>query len=1098
MLKNILLSALCMLQFSSLFGQTPEVKKFAPATYQGGYQTWDMIQDKSGIMYISDNFGIFQYDGKYWKKYLLKDKDIAFGLAIHDDTLFVGSNEIGYLGYDSTKASRQFFSLTDRIPKVHRKIKTIRKINQLKDGLVFRDWYDKLLFYQNKQFTYVDAYDSTHYLKSELPKGLTKKTPRRILYFNHNIHVLIKNTLFAWNGKSFSKSTKLDQLTNLVNLSRIIDYRQDTLLALDAKNNQLNWIYTKAGKAVGQAIYKTALDSTFAKEKANQTIYYIRVLHNGLVALTIKYKGLYILDKAGNIVRHVLPQQDVPTRLIYNFKEDNEGNIWTLGEKGVGQIYNNSAVTYWDKRHGFEGHILSFTHYQNKLYVGSMQGVFYKQSNEHFVKLKGANNEAWRFLKHQGKLYTAQGDGVYEIQGNEMKKLVSQQYVQTLSAIRGHSNKFLLGTYNAGIYLVENNNGKWTKQKIKGNNPKDNVFDLREDKDGSFWIYNLNKGIFRVWFNEAKDSITKKILYTKKDGLPENTDNYAYPLQSGELVFCTLHGAYTFDKNTQRFKPHPTLYKHLNHETFLLYETPTGKIFAQVKNKGKLQMVLLQKTNNGYETNHQAFKNVKPSLESISAIWLPSERLVIAKNGQMVVYDPRWQSKGNRQYNTIIRKVLSNDSLLFTHNNLQEITLTYQNNTLRFEYASLAYEASEKNLFQFRLDGFQEHWSKWNTEQNTNFTNLPEGTYTFRVRAKNVYGIIGKEATFRFKILAPWYRTWWMYAVYISLGVLLVWLAIYLNSRRLVRQKEVLENKVKERTIELQQKQEEITAQHEELQQQHEEITTQRDFIEEKNQQLFQKNLQVKKSIEAAKIIQDAILPFDDRMQRIFKNYFVLFRPRDIVSGDFYWADASKTDPNIKLMAAIDCTGHGVPGAFMSMISYTLLNEIVHQHKITQPAQVLENLRKELRHALKREKTGNQSGMDVALCNIQYQSDDSVKIVFAGAKRPMFYFDTTAQTFNEIKGSRISIGVIPRGDQFFEEHELVLHKGDLIFLTTDGYGDQNNAARKSFGSHKLKKLLASNAQLPLAEQQQILEQQLDDYMVNTTQRDDILIVGIKL
>jgi serine phosphatase RsbU (regulator of sigma subunit) len=180
------------------------------------------------------------------------------------------------------------------------------------------------------------------------------------------------------------------------------------------------------------------------------------------------------------------------------------------------------------------------------------------------------------------------------------------------------------------------------------------------------------------------------------------------------------------------------------------------------------------------------------------------------------------------------------------------------------------------------------------------------------------------------------------------------------------------------------------------------------------------------------------------------------------------------------------------------MIGYSLLNEIVHQQGVTQPRQILEKLRSELKHSLQKEKTKNQSGMDIALCKVNYQQDKSVKVVFAGARRPMYYFRAATQEFDEIKGNRISIGIMTKKTQPFQEQEITLQVGDVIYLTTDGYIDQNNAVRKSFGSNNLKKLLASNATLPLTKQKQILESQLDKYMENTTQRDDILIVGVKL
>lgn len=319
-------------------------------------------------------------------------------------------------------------------------------------------------------------------------------------------------------------------------------------------------------------------------------------------------------------------------------------------------------------------------------------------------------------------------------------------------------------------------------------------------------------------------------------------------------------------------------------------------------------------------------------------------------------------------------------------------------------------------------------------------------------------------------------------------------------NRELTQQKDEIQRQHDE--IELQRdniqlQKNEIEYQKDEIEGQKDEIERQKDVLEKTNEIIRRKNQDITSSIRYAQTIQQAILPFGQRMDQVLDDYFVLYRPKDIVSGDFYWLSGSIE--NKLLMAAVDCTGHGVPGAFMSMIGYTLLNEIVNDQELTQPARILEELHKLTRIALRQESQANADGMDLCLCMIEPIDDTQVQITFAGAKRPLYYIIPGNNELLEIKGSRKSIG----GGKHFENPEFtqqafVVPKGTVIYLTTDGMIDQNNEQRKKFGTVRFKELLQNCASLPLATQKERLNDALDQHQVGTDQRDDITVWAIKI
>lgn len=220
-----------------------------------------------------------------------------------------------------------------------------------------------------------------------------------------------------------------------------------------------------------------------------------------------------------------------------------------------------------------------------------------------------------------------------------------------------------------------------------------------------------------------------------------------------------------------------------------------------------------------------------------------------------------------------------------------------------------------------------------------------------------------------------------------------------------------------------------------------------------------------------------------------------------MVSGDFYWfaqlsQEGSGLPADLSFMAVVDCTGHGVPGAFMSIIGSTLLNEIVNQKQITDPAEILEHLHQGVRLAVEKAEGINTAGMDVCLCQFERGEGNQVRILFSGAKRDLLYLRPGTDQVEKLAANRRSIG--SDSSTPFTTQELVLESGSRLYFTTDGYADQNNVAREKFGSTVLYKLLGQICEKPLADQGQQLEAALDNHQQESEQRDDITIVAIKL
>jgi serine phosphatase RsbU (regulator of sigma subunit) len=343
----------------------------------------------------------------------------------------------------------------------------------------------------------------------------------------------------------------------------------------------------------------------------------------------------------------------------------------------------------------------------------------------------------------------------------------------------------------------------------------------------------------------------------------------------------------------------------------------------------------------------------------------------------------------------------------------------------------------------------------------------------------------------------------------------------------LQEQNSALEEGVKERTHQLQNAYSEIEVQNEELKQQQEELLATNEALAQKNLTIQEQNLvlenktqtiadqklilentfqdlqkttdRLNANIRYAQKVQQVILPTKNILNSFFAEHFILYLPKDIVSGDFYWfttLNNAQESMTRAIFVLADCTGHGVAGAFMSMVGNTLLYETIETQKITNPSEILHNLHKLVQKALHQKDGQNRDGMDISVCLLEKQADTTVKTTFAGAKTSILY--TAKDNLVKKSGDRIFIGGEFQHTDQFTNHSFVLNQGEILYLYSDGYADQNDHLRNRLGSVVFTNILAQNKHLPLQQQQEQLLKALQTHQRTESQRDDITVVGLRL
>ena len=253
------------------------------------------------------------------------------------------------------------------------------------------------------------------------------------------------------------------------------------------------------------------------------------------------------------------------------------------------------------------------------------------------------------------------------------------------------------------------------------------------------------------------------------------------------------------------------------------------------------------------------------------------------------------------------------------------------------------------------------------------------------------------------------------------------------------------------------------------------------------------KHKEIIDSVNYAKRIQEAILPTRAEISNRLPTSFILFKPRDIVSGDFYWF-SNKDGKSI--IAAVDCTGHGVPGAFMSMIGNTLLNQIVDEKGVTEPHRILQLLNEEINNSLKQTQAESESrdGMDVAICSF---NSEKTELNYAGAMRPLYFVRNNELV--ETRASKFAIGGRDYDEnKVFVDHSFSLQKGDTIYISTDGFADQFSPADKKLMTKKFKEILLSIQDKTMEEQKDHLDEFIENWKGSLEQTDDILVIGIRV
>lgn len=664
------------------------------------------------------------------------------------------------------------------------------------------------------------------------------------------------------------------------------------------------------------------------------------------------------------------------------------------------------------------------------------------------------------------------------------------------------SNELWVGT-NKNIYIYDIANGKPKFKSVLAEFKDKTINYISKDNLGQILVCTI-EGLFYL---DQKNVVVK--VFNTDGGAPHNNftsffvdqlDRYwifspmtpLYNLYNGEITLeKDLDSSVSFRFNSATIDKNDMVWFGTEGDGIFTYKknrNPKYQRFTTSKGLASDYIYGLMATNNGdVITCHKNGISVKyASLKTFRAInknnGLPantinSNAIFKDKNGYvwigstegLIKYSPLQDKINSIPPALSILRLTFNDSIKNTSDT--NFVFNYGKYELNMEVIGVSLTNPTGVTYRYKLEGFEDKW-RTGDDGKIAYPGLADGNYRFIIYAKNDDGFeTPQPLTFSFVIKEPIWKKVWFYVI--IAGVLIGGLVLFFRARtiKLQQEKIKLEEMVNEKTKEL---------------------VVEKERVEKANELLHEKNRDITDSITYAKRIQNAVLPQTENMFKEL-NLFVLFKPRDIVSGDFYWYYST---PKYNYVAVVDCTGHGVPGAFMSLLGSTYIDQVMIENKEPLPSEVLTQLDNKIYAAFKQNNPDNKigDGMDMCICRV---TKDKKEITIASANRPIYYF--TNGELKETKANVFSIGGYFDGsDKVYTEITYQINKGDSFYMFSDGYGDQFGGEKnRRFSTKRMKQIFSSMQNRNIDEQRRVLDKEFEDWKGENEQIDDVCVIGIK-
>lgn len=772
----------------------PGIQNYQREEYRGGTQNWAIGQAANGMMYFANNDGLVEYDGSHWSVY--RDMDLIYrSLCVDGNRIYVGAyNKFGYYEADA-KGMLKFHSLLPLLKGRISDFDEIWRIHKTSFGIVFQSFRAIFIYnagkidivYPRSQFHFSYYVNGVLWVFDE-QQGLMQLREGKVRQIPEG---------------GFFSGTEIWTILPLNDDQVIIGTARGGVFRYDGEkvvpwNNPVNELLKK------------------------YQIFYGFLTTSGCFAFGTIQNGLILSDTAGQVIFHLNKERGILNNTVLCAGNDKQGNIWLGLDNGISVIRYNSPLTYiqnyFDIGSGYTSQRLG-----DYLYLGTNQGLFYirwqdfinpLKRKEDFHLIEGTEGQVWSLAAINGSLFCGHNLGVFQIIDNKAVKISNVPGGWTLLAVSHDPSLILVGHYS-GLSVLERNGRNWVyRNELLGYDQSSHF--LEQDEQGYIWVSHGYKGVFRI----TPDSLYRKALrvsfFDTRNGLPNQIGNNLFRVRS-HIVVATRNGIYRFDDKQQRFIP----------DSFFLQVLPNYKGFDYLNQDNRNNIWYYNDQQPGVLRMQEdgSFKNITAPFIELKGQVIPSYGHVdvLDANNVIIGIEGGFAHYASGQYKNYeflpslyISRLHSGDTAegIFCYNStLGKQTLRpqfrFRNNTVSIAFAASQY-ASQGLAFQFELEGFDKEWSGWTTQTSKEYTNLPAGDYTFRLKARTETGKITPVLEYHFTILPPWYRSLpaWIFYFLCLAGLIVLAYRFFLRSMEKSRLKEKEDQKNKYRQREQQLKEE--------------------------------------------------------------------------------------------------------------------------------------------------------------------------------------------------------------------------------------------------------------------------------------------------
>lgn len=781
----LLLLCLSLAEISAQVRQLglPPINNYAKQDYGAETQNWATTEDIRGLLYFGNNAGLLEFDGNNWEHFELPNRSIVRAVATDSSgRIFVGGqDELGYFQGDA-KGELQYTSLVSLIPEAYKNFEDVWKILITPEGIF---WCTQTVVF--------------HQIGDEFHAFPAQSRYDRFFRCRNRLYITdIEGGIKYWQNGNWMQ-LDVDNPSQGLSIMAILPHgEKDHILATSAQG-----MYLLRDHQL-QPWAEVATD--YLKENR---IYCALPLKNGKYAIGTSHNGLLILDDNGSPDRSINKAMGLLNNSILSMLEDRNGNLWLGLENGISHIEIWSPFSVIDARLSVKGSAYASIIHEDKLYLATNQGIFFQNWTNppiplypgKFQLVEDSKGPSWAMGKLDQTLIAGKHRGAFEIKDGQAKQISRIPGAWKFMVLNHHPNLAIGGNYTGLVlYEREDVDAPWQeKRALEGFEESSRVFE--QDKEGHIWISHAYRGVYRVSLSSSGDQIETVDFYNSEDGFPSNLMINVCKIQ-GQILFTTEEGVYQFDAETERFIPHPQL-NELFQESYPIHrmlEDEIGNVWFSAGDE--FGMLIIEDNMLDKEITKLSFnrlqKNLVKGFEHIYAF--DEQHIFIGIDEGFILYNPQIVQETRPQPLTFVREVVAtagSDSLIFggtfVENNQLSLTQPRSKvpefpadiNDFRISYSAAYFEDINSIQYRYVLVGEDETWSHWTNKTEKEYTNLAPGTYTFIVKARTIYGQESDASSYQFIIKTPWYTTLLAKVVYLAFGGALLWLILFLNTRRI-------------------------------------------------------------------------------------------------------------------------------------------------------------------------------------------------------------------------------------------------------------------------------------------------------------------------